>query len=336
MNWHGSLALRGARHAWFAACTMALCAVVSACAAAERPAARYPNQGGPLTVHVAERALIIALRPGDEMLAAAGLAQRVIKRVGTVSTLLLSSGESGSDALAAGPAALERKAAGSGRPRSNEARAASRACGRGLIRLSLLGFPDAQLAAVGCEAELRAALPGASCGGAVKPVALSTPGPHKELRLSAAARAIKASLERALKQMPTLVAFPDPYEGQPDQRAVGLLTVLALRDHMRGRSTPWPRALAYVSRPGAWPRALSRAPRDPDMPPLDPPHLCLPLNEHERARKREALAAYAAGLPTRTSADSECFAENTPEHLDLTARELLGQTLLPPRTARVP
>lgn len=297
--------------------------MLGACASGPEHAVRHPESlAGALQVNIAERALIIALRPGDETLTAAGLAQRVIKRVGTVSTLLLSAGEGTPETLAAGPAAPERKLASAGK-RSSEARIAARVCGRGLIRLSLAGFPDVQLAALGCEAELRPALSGASCGGRPQLAAAVPPGDRRELRLSAAARAIKANIERALKQMPTLVAFPDPTEGQPDQRAVGLLTVLALRDHMRGRSTPWPRALGYVTQPGAWPRALSRAARDPDMPPLDPPRMCLPLSEPERARKREALAAYQTQPRLLSVArQDECFSEHAPEHLERAAREL--------------
>ena len=328
MGLHVFVALRGARSALSpGALFLALFALVSACAGAERPTARYPSgPGGPLEVRVAERALIVAVRPGDETLTAAGLAQRVIKRVGTVSTVLLSSGEGAPDLLAAGPAALERKADAGSRELSNEARVAARVNGRGLIRLALFGFPPAQLAALGCEPEFRARLPGASCGG-VRRVMLLQPGARKELRLSAAARSVKLSILGALKQMPTLVVFPDPHEGEPEQRAVGLLTVLAIREHMRGRSTPWPRALAYVTQPGAWPRALSRVARDPDMPPIEPPRMCLTLNQHERARKREALAAYQK-LPRLRSTirdSAECFTENAPEHLELTASELLDQ-----------
>ena len=306
-------------------------AAVSGCASGPERTLRYPD-GGALEVHIAERALIIALRPGDETVTAAGLAQRVIKRVGTVSTLLLSAGEGAASALAAGPAAPERPAgANQARQRSNEARSAARVCGRGLIRLALLGVPDVQLAALGCEPELRSALSGAHCSGALnkQPAA---PSAHPELRLSAAARNVKSTIERALRAMPTLVAFPDPSEGQPEQRAVGILTMLALQEHMRGRTTPWPRALAYVTRPGAWPRALSRAARDPDMPPTDPPRRCLPLNEHERTRKREALAAYETQreLLSVANTDSECFSDHAPEHLEQTLRELL---FLPPVAA---
>lgn len=309
-------------------CWLALLGVTSAgCASGPQPTARFPDgSAGALEVFIAERALIIALRPGDETLIAAGLAQRVLRRVGTVSTLLLSSGEGAPAGLAAGPAAPERQGDASlARQRCSEARVAARACGRGLIHLAFAGLPDAQLSGLGCEPELRAALAGASCrAGLQQPTAAGG-----ELRPSAAARAVKATIERALRQMPTLVAFPDPYEGEPDQRAVGLLTMLALRDHMQGRTSPWPRALAYVTRPGAWPRALSRKPRDPDMPPTDPPQRCLPLNEQERARKRDALAAYASqrALMSDADANSECFSDNTPQHLEQTLRELL---VLPP------
>ena len=78
MSWDRALLgrLAGAKLSWLTVWIAAL----TGCASGPERTLRYPD-GGALEVHIAERALIIALRPGDETLSAAGLAQRVIKRV---------------------------------------------------------------------------------------------------------------------------------------------------------------------------------------------------------------------------------------------------------------
>jgi LmbE family N-acetylglucosaminyl deacetylase len=276
----GARALFGCAGAWFFA----------ACAGASLPEAHYPSSpAGPLEVNVAERTLVVALRPGDETVSSSGLVQRVIRRVGSVSTLLVSAGE-GDD----GPSRAKL--------RLREARVAGRISSRGAGRLQVLGFSAAQLAAFGCGPEFQGALPDVACGS-------RTDAARSDARLSALARALRESLVRTLREMPTLVVFPDVHEGPPDQRALGAITLLALREHMRGRNTPWPRTLAYVAAPRAWPRAPEPLPND--VAPRS--RLCLPLSDQERARKREALATYASQrrvLPA-FARDEECFMEST-------------------------
>ena len=57
--------------------------------------ARTPSSApaGELVVPVAERMLLVAPHPDDESLSAAGLSQRVLSRIGTVHTLVLTGGE---------------------------------------------------------------------------------------------------------------------------------------------------------------------------------------------------------------------------------------------------
>lgn len=266
---------------------------------------RFPGPPkAPLEVHVAERALVIALRPGDDTVSAAGLMQRVIKRIGTVSVALVSAGESAPPALATARAG----AADYAKLRVREARAAGRLSSRGAARVQVFGFPDAQLAALGCGPEFQAALPNSRC-------ASRTPARASEPGLSALARTVRESIVRALSELPTLVVFPDVRAGSADQRALGAITMLALREHMRGRSSPWPRTLTF-----------SAAPEDvqsTDEPDLRT-RLCLPLSDQERERKRQALAAHESQrrvLPA-FARDEECFTENTLYDVEMIATRL--------------
>lgn len=287
----GARALFGCAGAWF----------LAACAGASLPEAHYPNRpSSPLEVNVAERTLVIALRPGDDTVSSSGLMQRVIRRVGTASTLIVSAGE-GTE----GPSLA--------RVRVREAREAGRISSRGAGRIQVLGFSDAQLAALGCGPEFSAVLPDLACSRHVEAA-------RSDAKLSALTRALRDSIVRTLREMPTLVVFPDVHEGPPDQRALGAITLLALREHMRGRSTPWPHTLAYVTAPTAWPRAAQ-----PDVAP--PTFLCLPLSDQERERKREALATYASQrhvLPA-FARDEECFTENTLYDVEFVALQMLEE-----------
>jgi LmbE family N-acetylglucosaminyl deacetylase len=262
-----------------------------------------------LEVHVAERALLIALHPGDETVAAAGLAQRVLKRVGGFDTLVLANGESA--------AASERERRSEAKARSREARAAA-AISSKKLRLHLLGVPDTEVAAMSCGREFQAALPDAACP---RDASLPQRG-RAEPSMSRTARSLLDSIRRELDaRMPTLLVFPDPREGPPDQRAVGVLSLLALREHMRGRDGPWPRALTFVVGPSTLEHVYNA-----DAPPPEPP-LCLALNDRERETKRRALASYRSQrrvLPA-FARDDECFVQSTRLDVEMAALRMYGK-----------
>lgn len=290
----GARALFGCVGAWF----------LAACAGTSLPAVHYPPRpSSPLEVNVAERTLVIALRPGDDTVAASGLMQRVIRRVGTASTLIVSAGE-GTE----GPNLA--------RVRAREAREAGRISSRGAGRIQVLGFSDTQLATLGCGPEFQAVLPDRACddrSGATR----------SDGKLSALTRALRDNIVRTLREMPTLVVFPDVHEGPADRRALGAITLLALREHMRGRSTPWPHTLAYVSEPTVAPRAAQT--RASEVAPRS--WLCLSLSDQERRRKREALATYASqrhALPA-FARDEECFTETTLYDVEFVALQMLDE-----------
>src|SRR5262245_12525642 len=77
-------------------------ALLSSCASGPDPrlGMTYDVPSQELTVEVAERLLVIAPHPDDETLAAAGLSQRVLQRVGSVRTLVLTGGEAMLSAVA--------------------------------------------------------------------------------------------------------------------------------------------------------------------------------------------------------------------------------------------
>ncbi|MET0384720.1 MAG: hypothetical protein ABW321_02115 [Polyangiales bacterium] len=268
----------------------------------QQPISRAPT--AELEVHVAERMLLIAPRAGDETRAAAGLTQRVLRRIGTVSTLLFTADE----VLASSPSSANVVL----RSREREARLAARTLGHGAIRLQLLGMPGRALEQLGGLSEL-------SAQAWTTPTRMRAPAAPEDAawreakgKLPVAARNLQASIVRALKQGPTLVAFPDPFEGRPDQRAAGLITLLAAHEHMRGRSAPWPRLLAYTQHGRRQYGANVHAALEP--PPYSFMPLCLRLTSQERERKREALAAYATpsqGIHA-SAAEIECFSANTP------------------------
>jgi LmbE family N-acetylglucosaminyl deacetylase len=317
------------------------------CAGAPAPQPSHPLEHAPageLIVPVADRMLLIAPHPDDETLAAAGLSQRVLTRIGTVRTLVLTAGEAMLSALSlrAGHGEPRREAlAGYGALRQREARQAARLVGDGKIRLQLLGFPDRGLLPFGLGPAPRLP-PGADIELSRRMYPAASGASRDNLytpRLSATAKAVQASIVRALRETPpTLVVFPDPLDMHPDHRAAGLYTLLAIREYMRGREGPWPRMLAYLIHFDGWPPG-SQAGAGPlpleaalDLPATLPgrgqSRWCLPLTPRERERKREALAAYDSQrqvMPEFLAAfasGSECFSENTPLDAELTTMQM--------------
>lgn len=296
------------------ACAHALAALImlaSACASGpEHSALLTRPDADALEVHVAERALMVALHPGDETVAAAGLAQRVLRRVGGFDTLVLANGES--------TAASERDRRAEVKERSREARAAA-AISSKQLRLHLLGVSDAEIAAMSCGREFQAVLPDAACPRDGSPPQRGRAEPS----MSRTARSLLDTLVRELHaRMPTLLLFPDPREGPPDQRAIGVLTLLALREHMRGSDGPWPRALTFVVGPASTLQHVY----DADAPPPEPP-LCLALSDSERETKRRALAVYRSQRRTLPAfaRDDECFVHSTRLDVEMAALRMFGK-----------
>jgi LmbE family N-acetylglucosaminyl deacetylase len=311
-------------------------ALLSSCATgpdAHPAPMRIPSQE--LVVQVAERMLLIAPHPDDETLAAAGLSQRVLTRIGSVRTLVLTGGEAMLSAMAmrAGKAEPSRDALASyAALRQREARQAARVLGRGAIRLQHLGFPDRGLLPFGYAPDPQLLI---GAGTEIDPVAAGG-NPFALSKLPATAKALQASIVRALRESPpTLVVFPDPLDAHRDHRAAGLFTLLAVREYMRGREAPWPRMLAYLVHWNGWPpgshAGSGELPRNAalelpaTLPPRGQPRLCLPLNPRELDRKREALDSYQSQrelMPEFMNAfarSTECFSENTPLDAELTA-----------------
>jgi LmbE family N-acetylglucosaminyl deacetylase len=283
-----------------------------------------------LPVGRGERLLILAPHPDDETLGAAGLAQRVLTNGGSVRTLIVTAGDGFVEGV--------QQRTGQTRPapdafldygeqRIREAQRVAQVLGAGKLRVGVMGFPDGSLLPL-LFAHWETSHPGRS------DTTLRSSVPYRETPdryLAYSGGNIRAAIVSVMREVkPTMIAFSDVLDEHPDHRAVGLFSLMAAADYMRGRNGAWPKLLAYVVHWRAWPPdsgALEVAEQHNDAPldlPSDLPlrgqtHSCLTLTDDELARKRSALAEYHTQqdvMPAFLSAfvrRTECFSVNQSE-----------------------
>lgn len=258
-----------------------------------------------LPVGEGERLLIIAPHPDDETLGAAGLAQRVLARGGSVRTLVLTAGDGFVEAVQQQTGQATPRPAdfvNFGRQRILEANAAARVLSSRGIRVDVLGFPDGGLLPL-LFAHWNHLHPERS------PTTGQTRVPYRNAldhRLAYAGADLRGAMAQVLRKFkPTLVAFTDPLDEHPDHRATGMFALLGVSDWMRTApdNTPWPRMLAFLVHWKKWPPD-SGEPTAPsyivDRPltlPIDLPlrnqdRHCLTLTDEELRQKQSTLAQY--------------------------------------------
>jgi LmbE family N-acetylglucosaminyl deacetylase len=298
-----------------------------------------------------ERLLLLAPHPDDETLGAAGLAQRVLARAGSVRTVIFTAGDGFREAVqqrTGSRAPLPAAYLNYGEARIHEARTVMHVLGINQIRLNFFGFPDGGL------------LPLLFEHWAVgRPTRSATTRRHTapyreavERYLGYSGSNLREELVRIMREVqPTIIAFTDPLDEHTDHRAVGMFALLAVNDYMHGRSTGWPRLLAYLVHWRHWPPdsgQLEVSPQLVDAPlelPTDLParaqkRACLTLTDAEMATKQAALAEYRTQLqvmgPFLESfvRRTECFSVNTAGDAATVGAEIRGQALQP-RSGRV-
>jgi LmbE family N-acetylglucosaminyl deacetylase len=262
--------------------------------AAELPAPQLVIDNG-------ERLLVVAPHPDDEMIAAAGLIQRVMERGGTVRVVFVTAGDGYVEAVVHETGELRPRAAqyvAYGKRRWLEAHRAARALGGKGIALELLGYPDGGLDDLLTKHSNRGHPEQSQTTEAKDPPYADAVEPDVPYD--------GVDLRRQLRQVirdtrPSLVLLPAPSDRHPDHRAAGLFTLLALTDLQPELS---PRLYEYLVHWPAWPPAWSAPHSTPQPAPesallLLPPNLVLRgaaellvLTPPEVERKRAALAAY--------------------------------------------
>jgi len=251
-----------------------------------------------------ERLLILAPHPDDETLGAAGLAQQVLARGGSVRSVVVTAGDAYEDAIeeATGRHHLKRSDFYKyGEQRLEESRRAADLLGKGFVHLDLLGFSDGSLYDMLVSNWWRKHPDKSEYTGfthvyykQAEDKGMAQAGVYLRNKLVAILRAAK----------PTLIAFPDVMEDDSDHSALGMFTLLAVDEWLEHQKTPpEPRMLAYLIHWPNWPPASDGVkPVDFSQKPLYLPanlpmrghtRACVDLSRQETLTKREALAQYA-------------------------------------------
>jgi LmbE family N-acetylglucosaminyl deacetylase len=318
--------------------------VVAACVAPSAAHANSLTTDAPspeLSVGEGERLLIIAPHPDDEALGAAGLAQRVLAKGGTVRTLVVTAGDGFVEAVQGETGRAEPRASDFvryGERRIAEVKAAARALSPRGLRADVLGFPDGGLLPL-LSAHWEHAQPqrSATTGHTRPPYRNSL-----DRGLTYSGADLRATLHHAMRRFkPTMVAFTDPLDEHADHHAVGVFALLAVSDWMQASQpgATWPRMLAFLVHWKQWPpdsgdtvvptHLVDRVLQLPTNLPLrDQDRACLTLSNAELEQKQRSLAQYKtqqvvlgpflASFVRRT----ECFSFNTHVHAQHTEAEV--------------
>lgn len=240
-----------------------------------------------LEVGQGERLLVVAPHPDDEILAAAGLIQRVLSQEGRVRVVVLTNGDGYS--LAAReyfrrPTLSSEDLLRFGRIRMEEARQAAGRLGMDPREVVFLGFPDRGLARLLLLGSTRSPFTGAD---SVPYRECLRPGaPYTRQELEQQLRAVIADLQ------PTVVLFPSAQDGHPDHRAAHYLVRDVLDSVYSGETGTPARFLTYLVHPRARSRVLEQYLGLPAAIDYSADAEYLALTPAERAAKRYALAAY--------------------------------------------
>lgn len=245
------------------------------------------------------RLLVVSPHPDDEILAAAGLMQRVRAGGGVVRVAHVTSGDGFVEAVRhrtgktkPAPADFVRY----GETRKNEALEAARVLDVAASDLVFFEFPDGGLRPL-LDANWSLSKP------FVSPETAAWRPPYRDAYDGTAVYSGAALLGEILRVVtefgPTLVALPDPRDRHPDHAATGVFTLLAMREHLRltGRT---PRMLLYMIHWPNWPPGWDGKSRDADLvrgfppsaPDIDLSIESLELLPAELDRKRESLHCY--------------------------------------------
>jgi LmbE family N-acetylglucosaminyl deacetylase len=252
---------RSIRFALACACLAAVAAAAgpgpAPARAAENDVRRDAACASSIDVARGERLVVIAPHPDDEVIATAGLIQRVVARGGTALVVPVTAGDGYASAVRHDLRGHEPQPAdfvAYGERRLGESRAGLRALAGERVRLLPLGFPDGGLAALLHE-HWQPANPVRS-----STTAASDPPYDREV-LEPNVRYSGADLRRELASLlrserPTMIALPDPRDVHPDHRAAGIFALLAIDQVWQpelARRTALPKLLGYLVHWPDWP-----------------------------------------------------------------------------------
>lgn len=299
--------------------------VFAACAQAE------PAGVLDLAVGERERLLILAPHPDDETLSAAGLAQRVFARGGSVRSVVVTAGDAYVGAIVdatgkANPAVSDYL--NYGEQRLQESRHAAQLLGQGFLHLDLLGFSDGSIYDM-LVSHWRRTYPDRSEYTRVNRV------PYREAEdrgMAQDGRDLRDELAAIMADTkPTIIVFPDVMENDSDHAGLGMFALLAVSDWLEHSKPPLPnpRLLAYLIHwerdwpPGADADLPQNHAAEPLYLPADLPlrgheRACLHLTLQEEAGKQQALALYKtqqramAPFLAAFVHTTECFTELKP------------------------
>ena len=278
----------------------------------------------------AERLLIFAPHPDDETLSAAGLAQQVMARGGTVRSVVVTAGDAYEDAIeeATGRHHLKRSDFYKyGEKRLEESRRAAEVLGKDALDLDLLGFSDGSLYDMLVSNWWRKHPDKSEYTGFTHVFYKQAEDNKGMAQAGVFLRNKLVNILRAAK--PTLIVFPDVMEDDSDHSALGMFALLAVDEWLEHQKTPpEPRMLAYLIHWPNWPPASDGVkPVDFSYKPLYLPanlpvrghtRTCVELTRQETLTKREALAqyttqqAYMAPYLEAFVHTNECFTQLKP------------------------
>ncbi len=281
-----------------------------------------------------ERLLILAPHPDDETLSAAGLAQQVFDRGGTVRSVVVTAGDAYVDAIEEATGRHHLKRADFykyGEKRLEESRSAANLLGKGFLHLDLLGFSDGSIYDM-LVSNWRRNHPDKSEYTGFNHVYYKQAEKKGMAQDGEDLRNELVAILNATK--PTLIVFPDVMEDDSDHAALGMFALLAVDEwleHQKG-PRPEPRMLAYLIHWPNWPPGsdgvkpvdFSNKPLflPADLPLRGHTRACVNLSRQQTLTKREALAqyktqqSYMAPYLEAFVHTNECFTQLKPSDTD--------------------
>jgi LmbE family N-acetylglucosaminyl deacetylase len=252
-----------------------------------------------------ERLLVLAPHPDDETLGAGGLIQQVLKKNGSVRTVVVTAGDAYVDAIiqeTGNKHPSKQDYFNYGKTRLKESQKAAKVLGNGSIHLDLLGFSDGSIYSM-LISHWKKTYPNKSNYTGFNYV------PYSEAVDKGTAQYGKRLLDELVDIIkiikPTIIAFPDVMEDDSDHAGLGMFSLLAVDEWLEQTKgvKPSPKLLAYLIHwQHGWPYGSSSTKiidnsNKPLFLPNDLPlrgHIrtCITLNNQERKLKWIALLQY--------------------------------------------
>lgn len=241
----------------------------------------------------ATRVLVVAPHPDDEVLASGGYLARAAAAGAPLRVIVATSGDGFRRAAMAYFHTLNpspRDYIRLGYAREAESRASLAALGIPAGRASFLGFPDGGMRTI-WQGRYSAARPYRSRYTRADHV------PYRDAYRPGApydAAALQGEIGEVIRRFrPTVVLLPDPNDFNPDHRAVGAMTMMALA-RAAELGPGGPRLYFYLVHHGKWPTPAGDHPGAYLVPPADLDRsegvwLALPLSRREEIEKRRAI-----------------------------------------------